>query len=523
MADPFVDQQFTSGTTITSDWLNGINDTVLEHTGDITTIETDISDLTADMALLAADIVALGLEIDVVDLQLDTYVADQAALDASAPKVRTVNTIAELRALSPTNFKSVYVRGYYAAGDGGGGHYWYDSSDTTSTENGGTLIIGASSSRWKLQYFGIVSVKQFGAKGDGTTDDSGTLQAALTALNNTTLTDLYFPAGSYRTTTQLSIANKKFKLIGAGRQITKIQAEQLSGVSLFVSNTDYTQYGHIEGMTFTTNQINQVDALSITYGEADATNNRIQDRLTLRDLQFFGSVFGVVGHKRGILLTNVHAAILEDINIAGENYAVGMDAGIELNSSGTGAPSDFVLHNVKVYYAIVGLKGSGHLEGVNISQCFFIAVQKGVSISLSTTFPWFSMSQCHVNATQIGIHLENFPQSFISDNLIYLVNTSVFNPIGIALYNCSDTIVTNNNVVNPAIGTATAVIGIYTTNALRVKLANNKVAGYHFGYWIDGTSDLTRTFDNEASTPYAGAVGYNMTASGGGNVVRNTP
>ena len=60
------------------------------------------------------------------------------------------------------------VLGYYAPGDQGGGLYEWISTDTTSADNGGSIIIDANGRRWHLIVYGApYSVKQFGAKGDG--------------------------------------------------------------------------------------------------------------------------------------------------------------------------------------------------------------------------------------------------------------------------------------------------------------------------------------------------------------------
>lgn len=92
---------------------------------------------------------------------------------------RVVDSIAALRLVAKSDGLSAFVLGYYAKGDGGGGEYYYDSSDTTSADNGGTIIVGADGGRWKLRTNGEVSVRQFGAKGDGVADDRPPCQAAI--------------------------------------------------------------------------------------------------------------------------------------------------------------------------------------------------------------------------------------------------------------------------------------------------------------------------------------------------------
>lgn len=68
----------------------------------------------------------------------------------------------------------------YVTAPGIAGMFVRDAADTTSTDNGGTVIV-AGSVRWKRDDARLISVKHFGAVGNGVADDTVAFQAALNA------------------------------------------------------------------------------------------------------------------------------------------------------------------------------------------------------------------------------------------------------------------------------------------------------------------------------------------------------
>lgn len=134
---------------------------------------------------------------------------------------RTVDAIAVLRTLASSLNQRALVLGYYTKGDGGGGVYFIDTADTTSSENGGTIIVAADGARWKLARQTAISVKQFGAKGDGTTDDTARINACLAAAQST-----YVPStpGGYLITSSLVMPNSGTNLFGDGGSFSSFLA-----------------------------------------------------------------------------------------------------------------------------------------------------------------------------------------------------------------------------------------------------------------------------------------------------------
>lgn len=153
---------------------------------------------------------------------------------------RVVDSIVGLKALSSAKYKRVFVTDYYGTGDGGGGHYYYDAADTTSADNGGTIIVATDSGRWKLIHNGTVSVRQFGAKGDGIAIDT-------TAFRNAAATGLTIHAeeGTYLLNDSVTFPVFNQRIFGDGRFRTIIQIKStfnMSAAGVFISGNTGVEY-----------------------------------------------------------------------------------------------------------------------------------------------------------------------------------------------------------------------------------------------------------------------------------------
>lgn len=111
---------------------------------------------------------------------------------------------------------TVSTEGYHRAGDGGGATYLI--SDAKLTDNG-TDCIGLDSGLFaRLVITDDVNLKQFGAIGDGVTDDSDSLLAAAAS----GIKALKIPAGRYNIASKVIGINTEFTLTGDGASVTEL-------------------------------------------------------------------------------------------------------------------------------------------------------------------------------------------------------------------------------------------------------------------------------------------------------------
>lgn len=85
----------------------------------------------------------------------------------------------------------------------------YGASASTAAQGNDSRIVNAQ------QYLGFLSVKSYGAVGDGTTNDTAAVQAAIDAAPSTGAV-IWFPAGTYKLVTSALTLKSNLTLLGAG-------------------------------------------------------------------------------------------------------------------------------------------------------------------------------------------------------------------------------------------------------------------------------------------------------------------
>ena len=82
----------------------------------------------------------------------------------------------------------------------------------------------------------VVSVKDFGAVGDGVTSDTAAIQAAIDSVAGPVC--VLLPAGTYKTTSTIFLRRNGVRLVGQGPAVTKVQFVNASGGIVFSGDTN---------------------------------------------------------------------------------------------------------------------------------------------------------------------------------------------------------------------------------------------------------------------------------------------
>lgn len=299
-----------------------------------------------------------------------------------------VNTIGDLRGV--TFFQSpIYVRGHTTIGDGGNDMFeWIGgAAPATYSDDGGTVILptgGDGSGAFLRQYKPYVSVRDFGATGDGTTDDTANILAALesAAASNRTL---FFPIGDYIVSDTIPLDDGSSSFYGVF-----VEGEDIHGCRIL-----------FQPATSTT------PCFTMIGGSGDHTNKGIKNLTIVPDTGFSGdgvglfingqdfarvSDFVVEDLNYGIRVTNTTAGTFSEFNSFFRVRLVNNVYGIAFERNG----GDASFHGNRLYDFEINIPDGGY--GIYIA---------GISGSAFLYNCYFRVNLFGGTGTRTGIYVDN--------------------------------------------------------------------------------------------------------------------
>ena len=407
------------------------------------------------------------------------------------------------------------------------------------TKSDGTYLQGASGAVTRTvqaKFQDTISVKDFGAVGDGVANDTAAIQAALNAAAGKYA--VYIPAGRYNVTAGSLTSSGGFtRIIGEGVNTSRLQSSTGTGSILTITQTDFTQPITVSDLSFITYTQETQTGITINGNAVDAQINRVQARAELRNVEVRGDNVALHGPLNGIIINSCHNLLLSKIFVSGRNDGTGtragatkMQSGVQIIGSATGIPTDFEIQACYIFQGVYGFNLSGGMEGVNFVQCVSVACDYSYFSDQTTagTRPWISFVGCHGAAFVRCISLTNVPQAFISNCLLYKRGEANSLTVAIFLNNCDLSAIHDNLIYNSATSFTTNgdFIGIAVGGtSTYCNVHHNKMDRVQYGVNLVGNASFTKTEANIVSTLYGSGTPqeYVNQSAGTGNTRLNNP
>lgn len=291
---------------------------------------------------------------------------------------------------------------------------WITATGFNETTN--FLATGSTAPRNLQERFAdVVNVKDFGAVGDGVTDDTAAIQAAITA--TTTGKTLFFPSGTYNFSTQLVFNTNKIGIIGEGSATTFLK---------------YTGANTTNDLIVVGDGVSQIVNCNIS-GFTIYSATLMADGFALHLKKFCRSnVTDIIVNGQDITPKNIYSGIwfdgLDDVYLSTFRTNV-IAEGVRVNGiAGAGQPkAGLMVEQGKITGGTIGVHIAGAFGGFYINNVDIIGMsQEGVlldnSVVAETNRETF-LGVCSIDST--GSYGIRIVESFTSNQTLNLTGTWV--------------------------------------------------------------------------------------------------
>jgi parallel beta-helix repeat protein len=357
------------------------------------------------------------------------------------------------------------------------------------------LLPGATARTVHQKLQETVSVKDFGAVGDGVTDDTSALQSAIASGK-----PLYFPAGIYRCTTLLTRTTGDLVLVGDGPSVSEVQftGSTASTAGVYYTQQLYENFARVENLTFSTttgyavnkNALHIDGTPQLDAGSPSLTQNRSNPRIAINNFCVTGTNNSAnAGWSAGIKITCLGWFNISNYTYIGDfsqGNGTGNWKGQGIWVQGAGLPVEGRVSNFSIYSAEFGVLIPDYFEGIYLSQFDMVNVQYGVYAEYNATWSTLAsgstgllqptISQGHINCRRYGILAKNVNQgSFFNLNIYLNPETGDSNYGGILLNTSNANSISFNQIAKQNAVITTSSWGIVLLDSSRNNVTGNQV------------------------------------------------
>ena len=345
----------------------------------------------------------------------------------------------------------------------------------------------------KLEDF--VSVKDFGATGDGSTNDA-------TAFTNALATEkaIYVPSGTYVIGSTLTISDKNVTMFGDGERLSILKFTGGTD-GLNWTSSDDTHSLVLEKLQFQTSVTMTGSPVDANFG---VTTGTIRPGVSLENVvaSFTGSGKWTKGFRfNSCRNSNIIECIFNGV-YATSTYGFKF----------TGQCLDTKAERCQAN-DIGGSSGQAFLidvtcEGIQIISALAINTKIGVDHATPALEPYLSVIGCHFNTRQFGVRMSKGMQSIISNNLFYADTENAgacedYTAVSILANSGSDHNNISDNIFHAArtnSGSAVTEKGVLISHGDSNIVANNVFKTFDTGIEILAAATETQLSDNRYSS-----------------------
>jgi hypothetical protein len=310
-----------------------------------------------------------------------------------------------------------------------------------------------------------ISVMDFGAAGDGTTNDTTAIQNAFTYAVSINA-PIYVPKGTYLLTAAITVSSaNRINILGAGRRNAILfWSSGASTRGLSVTYTNVITPPKITGLSLLTGATTGGTALLITGPEAASVTylGPYVDDLEITAANANTSTWDI-----GIHFYTCWYICLSNVTIKGttsDNVTFPMVAGIKLTSCQVTFMTNFTIIHSEAGILEAASGVATHGEGFCFENFEIIGGLDGINLTADGVAPGTNIGPGHINTNRYGIKLRNQYQTSIHDMLMYKTQLSTNNYICIELYDCNSCHIHDNEIRSSA-GPTTDTTGIVLTGS----------------------------------------------------------
>jgi Pectate lyase superfamily protein len=334
----------------------------------------------------------------------------------------------------------------------------------------------------------FISVGSTGARGDGVTNDSPAIQAAITKAIADGIRHVVFPPGSYLLNTPVTITDTSMQVSGAGMEVTRLLVNNITGGLAFASSgvTGTQGSAHhlwLHDLTFVaqgSGAFNRGTAVRATWpatSAVPATPHLTATNVGIRSMTYDSNPTNQAFFAKGFHISNASDVRLSDIHIMQVSNLLGEMIHFDYDRHAVAFRA--TVRGLEIIGGRIGLHVTGWIEDFQLDEFEIVGQDYPVYFDASnavsdSAMPVLLISNGHLNGSIQSLAIVRWVDIHLSNLNLYTVNYSPSaTRDAIFLQDCTDVTITNTRLSFGPNSGSTLMHLVRMVNQERFMIADN--------------------------------------------------